>query len=142
MLKWSQAVLLAFHAMALLAARKDEVIPLDEIAQSLNVSADHLSKVMQRLVKCNMIKSVRGPQGGYSLDVAPESTTMLAIYECVEGELVSRTCMLHETGCESDRCIFGNMIGTINATASGYLSAPTLSDVAAGCVGRVQLAAS
>jgi Rrf2 family protein len=135
LLKWSQAVLLAFHAMALLAGRKDDVITVDELAKSLGVSPDHLSKVMQRLSKSNIVKSVRGPSGGYTLSADPETLPLLDIYQCVEGELATRTCMLHESGCGGEKCIFGNMMGSINKTASDYLSSTMLSDVASIDVG-------
>ena len=135
MLKWSQAVLLAFHAMAVLAGRKGEVITVDEVAKTLAVSADHLSKVMQRLAKFNLVKSVRGPQGGYTLSSDPDKVSLLNIYECVEGVYVSRECMLHEKDCGGAKCMFGNMMGSINSIVSDYLSKTMLSDVASGDVG-------
>lgn len=136
MLKWSQAVLLAFHAMALLAGRKDDVVTVDELAKSLGVSADHLSKVMQRLVKSNFVRSARGPRGGYSLSADPASISLLQIYECVDGACVTRDCMMHDTPCSGPKCIFGSMIQTINTTVSDFLSNTMLSDVATGDLGR------
>lgn len=130
MLKWSQAVLMAFHAMALLTGRRGDVVTVDELASSLGVSSDHLSKVMQRLAKSNFIRSVRGPRGGYTLSADPGSVSLLDIYECVEGEFVERECMLHETPCSGSTCIFGNMMQTINRTVSDYLSNTMLSDTA------------
>ena len=127
--------MLAFHAMALLAGRKGDVITVDEVAKSLGVSSDHLSKVLQRLAKSNFVKSMRGPSGGYTLSSDPETVSLLDIYQCVEGELASRTCMLHADGCESEKCIFGNMMGSINTTVSDYLSTTMLSDVASSGVG-------
>jgi Rrf2 family protein len=135
LLKWSQAVLLAFHAMALLAGRKGDVITVDEVAKSLGVSSDHLSKVLQRLAKSNLVKSTRGPSGGYTLSSDPKTVSLLDIYQCVEGELASRRCMLHAAGCESEKCIFGNMMGSINTTVSDYLSTTMLSTVASSGVG-------
>ena len=45
MLNWSQAVLLAFHAMALLAIEQGETLTVEQMAGILDVSADHLAKV-------------------------------------------------------------------------------------------------
>ena len=137
MLKWSQAVLLAFHSMAILAGRREDVVTVEEIAGTLDVSADHLSKVMQKLAKSGFVRSVRGPQGGYTLHADPDSVALLDIYECIDGVYVTRDCALHELGCGSVKCIFGNMMGDINKIVLNHLSKTMLSDVASGEVGEM-----
>ena len=130
MLKWSQAVLLAFHAMAMLAKTEKSPLTVDDMASSLGVSSDHLAKVMQKLSHSGLVKSVRGPNGGYSLDVNPSDTYMMSIYESIDGPYVARECEMREQGCGGCSCIFGDMIGDVNRVVFDYLTKTTLSDAA------------
>lgn len=41
------------------------------VAQALGLPPTYLAKVMHDLVRAGVLKSVRGPQGGYTLAVAP-----------------------------------------------------------------------
>ena len=59
-LRISEAASIGIHSMIFLAKRKDELLSLNEIAESLDVSANHLSKVLQRLHKSELIASIKG----------------------------------------------------------------------------------
>ncbi|MDP6524023.1 MAG: Rrf2 family transcriptional regulator [Kiritimatiellia bacterium] len=137
MVKWSLAVSLAFHSMALLADKEGETVTVESMGKTLKVSTDHLSKVLQRLGKSDLVKSVRGPQGGYSFVSDPANISLLDIYECIEGRYTCSECMLHIDGCGSERCIFGDIVGHVNRILADYLSKTTLSDVVSGKSARL-----
>lgn len=111
-LKISEAASMALHAMITLAQKKDELVSVKEISSKLNVSANHLSKVMQRLTKAGFIESVKGFNGGFKLSVKPEDITFLEIYETFDGKLKDSSCLLSNY-CGPD-CIFGDLISSIN----------------------------
>ena len=129
MLKWSQASSIAFHAMVLLARETSANLTAEGMSSTLNVSSDHLAKVMQRLSKCGLVNSLRGPSGGYTVGRDPGEITMLDIYECIEGPSKRVKCAFDVRKCAGGDCIFGTMISDIDEVVSGYLSRTNLSDV-------------
>ncbi|UCF43352.1 MAG: Rrf2 family transcriptional regulator, partial [Planctomycetota bacterium] len=61
----------------------------DDIASRYKIALEYLLKVMQLLVKANILRSKRGPRGGFSLARKPNKITMLEIIEAVQGPLTS-----------------------------------------------------
>ncbi len=57
----------------------------DELADILNLPADFLSKILQKLVKAGIIDSVKGLYGGYRLAVMPEKITLRQVIETMDG---------------------------------------------------------
>ena len=81
----SEAASLALHSMVLLAASPERSLTVKEITGRTLVSEAHLSKVMQRLAKAGLVKSTRGPKGGFVLGDSGLSISLLSIFEAIEG---------------------------------------------------------
>jgi len=129
-LKISEAAALALHSMVLMAGHKGRPLQTREAAERLGVSAAHLSKVLQRLSKSGLVKSMRGPDGGFVLNRAPGKISLLNIYEAMEGPMRSRSCLFDLPACPAGRCILGGMIEKIEKAFIGYLSRADLSGLA------------
>jgi Rrf2 family protein len=129
-LKISDAVNLAFHAMLFLATDKSNgQLSVQEIAGRMGVSENHLSKVMQRLAKAGLVGSKRGPKGGFSLSKAPEEIRLLDIYETIEGRLVRQSCLLSRPICDGHCCLLGDLLGSLQDRVRDHLTSTTLEDV-------------
>lgn len=124
-LKISEAASMALHAMIILA-RSDKLVSVKEIATKLNVSANHLSKVMQRLNKAGYIESIKGFNGGFKIAVNPKDITFLEIYETFDGKLKESSCLL-TNNCENN-CIFGDLVYSINKQVREKFEKTKLSD--------------
>ena len=70
----SEAASIAIHSMVLIA-RNENGINAVKIAEQTGSSKNHISKVAQRLVKNDLLKSVRGPLGGFTLKKSPADIT-------------------------------------------------------------------
>jgi Rrf2 family protein len=116
--------------MFLLAVRPGELLSVKEAAASLRVSGAHLSKVLQRLAKVGLVKSVRGPKGGFALSKASNRITLLEVYETIEGPLISSRCLLEKPICGGINCILGGLPAKLNEQVRTYLAKKTLADVA------------
>ena len=69
-----EPLLLGLHALGELANEPDRCLTTQQVAAAIGTSEPHLSKVLQRLNKGGLIKSVRGPGGGYRLNCVPSET--------------------------------------------------------------------
>jgi Rrf2 family protein len=77
-------------AVGHIAQNQDKgLIRSQTIAKQYNIPLEYLLKIMLELVKANILRSKRGPRGGFSLARSPEKITMLEIIEAVEGPLSS-----------------------------------------------------
>jgi Rrf2 family protein len=128
----SEAVSLALHTMALLATVEQRRVRNQELADSLNASKHHLAKVMQRLVRAELVDSICGPQGGFLLRRPADKITLLEVYEAIEGHLGEARCLLKEPVCRGRDCILGEVIHSIQKQLRDYLNDTTLADLAGG----------
>ena len=129
-LRISDAASLALHTMVLLAATQDEVVSNKDIANTLRASEAHLSKVLQRLAKAGLVKSTRGPHGGFRIAKEPSEITLLDIYEAIEGPLISSSCLLVSPVCIDNKCILGSLLKTMNGRIRQQLAGTRLAKLA------------
>jgi len=125
----SEAASIAMHTMVYLAGRRDGLVSTRQIAEALQVSEAHLSKVLQRLAKVGLVASIRGPKGGFRLARAPEDVRLMDVYEAIEGPLGTDTCLLGEGVCRGKQCIFGGLLERIHRQMREYLENTRLPDL-------------
>ena len=123
----SDAASIAIHSMVLIA-RAENGINAVKIAEISGFSKNHISKVLQRMVKAGLLKSVRGPAGGFSLKVEPETITLLNIYESIEGSLEVTDCPMAHEICGFDNCIMGNVVNKMTLEFRKFLNEQSLKE--------------
>lgn len=129
-IKISEAATLALHAMVILSANPDKPLSAKHIASKLSASGDHLSKVLQRLVRIGLITSTKGPNGGFMLKKPSEQIYLIDIYEAIEGPFIHKECLLENRLCnKDDECIFGGMLGKISNELKEHMKNKRLSDL-------------
>lgn len=102
------------HGMAIIAIQGKQRVNIKFLAKNLHASEAHLSKIFQRLNKAGFVTSQRGPAGGFELAKAPESVSMLDVYEAIEGKINLTFCPLGKEKCQFSRCIFGEKLNDIS----------------------------
>lgn len=112
--KLSEAASLAIHACLWLSSDPETYHPTREICGDLHCSQAHLAKVVQALARASLIDSQRGPSGGVRLAHPPSQTTLLAIYEAIEGPTVATGCLLPAAVCPGKACVIGKAISDLN----------------------------
>jgi Rrf2 family protein len=128
----SDAASLAMHSMVVLASNRERNISTKEIAKVLKASENHLSKVMQRLVKGRLIESKRGPEGGFIISRPLEEITVRDIYESIEGKFDLNTCLFAHPVCGGEGCILGDLLEMIHDKIQDYFTKTTLHDFKKG----------
>ena len=131
-LKISDAANLGIHALAYMAEQYESQRPVAtaEAAEVFQVSANHLSKVLQRLTRAGLVKSIRGPRGGFVLAKAPSAITLRDVYEAIDGAVtIEDACILGTKHCGISHCVFGNLVDDVQNRVSNHFSNVTLADV-------------
>lgn len=67
-------------------------ISIKEIAKEQGIPAQYLSKIMQLLVKKNIVESMKGPNGGFILKKNPNKLTLFEIIEIIDGTDIFDKC--------------------------------------------------
>lgn len=122
---FSEAASIALHGM-IMVAKSDGLINVATIAKATSSSRHHVAKVFQRLVKENFISSHRGPNGGFSLKIAPGKVTFLQIYEAIEGKIKINDCPIEKPVCPFESCIMNNVTLKMTVEFREYLKSQTL----------------
>jgi len=97
-MKISNSVGYALLAVGYLAQHPEEKIVLSQtISKQYNIPVEYLLKIMQQLVIVNILRSKRGPRGGFSLAVSANKITMLQVVEAVDGPMVRQLGLAEKT---------------------------------------------
>ncbi len=91
----------ALLAVGYIAQHKEQKIILSQsIAKKYDIPLEYLLKILQQLVRANVLRSKRGPRGGFSLAKPPRGITMLQIIEAVDGPMASQLNIAEHAGKE------------------------------------------
>ena len=99
-LRISRKIDYGLRAMIYLASiPSDSVIPFREIARHMDVPEDFLAKILKTLVDQGLVRSTRGPHGGYALARTATEVSFLDVIEAVEGPVALNVCLDGEDAC-------------------------------------------
>ncbi len=74
-------------------------ISTKEMSNDMNVPYQLACKLMQRLHKAKLVKSVRGPNGGFELSKDPSRINLLKIIETIQGPVTFNRCLVDVSTC-------------------------------------------
>jgi len=86
----------ALRGILYIAVMQDEnrKVQIDEIATKLSVPKHFLGKIMQQIVKAGLLKSTKGPYGGFSLAAETLNTPVIKLVEITDGMEQFSMCVL------------------------------------------------
>ena len=73
------------------------VLQVAEIAQRQGIPDRYLEQMLTSLRRANILRSIRGPKGGYQLARPPAQIRVSDVVNCLEGESSTRTGSGHDT---------------------------------------------
>lgn len=87
-MRLGRAAAYAVFATAHLAEnRNGSPIQGRDIAECCGIPCGHLLKILQQLVRAQILSSERGPAGGFVLRKEPDQITLLEIVEAIDGPI-------------------------------------------------------
>jgi Rrf2 family iron-sulfur cluster assembly transcriptional regulator len=129
----------AVMAMADLAkSGGDRAVTLGEIAARQDISLPYLEQLFARLRRSGLVKSVRGPGGGYRLAQPPAQTCVADIVTAVDEPLDAVRCGNGPKGCmpSGERCLTHDLWDDLGRHIHAYLAGVSLEDVVSGRLAR------
>lgn len=76
---------------------KDGAVLAARVSKEYGIPLEYLLKILQQLVRANVLRSKRGPRGGFFLSRVAEEITMLQIIEAVDGPMISHLHLAEQT---------------------------------------------
>ena len=75
-------------------------VSLKDISRREEISCVYLEQIFNKLKKCGVVKSVRGPKGGYLLARDPAEVSALEVVAAVEDSYSGSKCLCGKPACE------------------------------------------
>lgn len=108
----------------------DRPVRVEEVATTLGIPRNYLSKIMHTYVRNGILASTRGPAGGFWLAIAPAKLPLFKLIEPFDPLLPRRTCVLGRPEC-SDRnpCPAHTRWKGISEDVAGFFRRTTVADL-------------
>lgn len=117
------------RAMVDLAVNSTEGhVDLKNIADRQDISKSYLEHMFSSLKKAGLVKSIKGPQGGYLLSRESKNITVGDILRALEGDLsvIDKDVLLSEDKTPLRHCIHNNVWFKINTAINEVVDGITL----------------
>jgi Rrf2 family transcriptional regulator, cysteine metabolism repressor len=107
-------------------------VSLNSIAERQNVSVNYLEQVFSTLRKADLVRSIKGAQGGYILAEIPSNVKVGTILRALEGNIsvVDEDTEEHDPSLQNmQQCIKANVWDKINEKINTLIDSITLEDL-------------
>ncbi len=122
----------AVTAMVDLAMRQAKgPVTLAAISERQRISLSYLEQLFGKLRRHTLVRSVRGPGGGYYLAAPAQDVSVADMIAAVDEPLDATQCGGRENCLDDKRCMTHDLWATLNAKMYDYLSSVTLADLVA-----------
>lgn len=108
-----------------------EPVRVDEIAAALDVPRNYLSKTLHALARAGVLRSGRGPRGGFQLAESPATLTLGRVAAPFD-DLAQRHCLLRQQACGVHTCPAHGRWEAISASLTAFFSETTIDDLLRG----------
>jgi len=109
---------------------QDRPIPLSNVAVRQEISQHYLEQLFMRLRRAGLVRSVRGPGGGYMIAQELRNITIRDILEAVDESIVPAGCVEVDDSCHRiDYCVVRMVMQELATQIAESLESITLEDL-------------
>ena len=123
----------AVMALADIASfNKQNPVSLRDISLRQNISLVYLEQIFSKLKKSNIVKSIRGTNGGYVLTKDPEQIKLSNIFSAVDEKIKTLQCKREsKKGCNGKltKCITHNLWDDLEMHINDFFDKKNLGDI-------------
>lgn len=115
----------------------DQPTALFTISQRQNISLSYLEQIFTKLRKAEIVRSIKGPGGGYFLNKNPQQITIADIINAIGEPIRMTNCSNKKDGCPSNKefsrkCKTHDLWSGLEKRIYDYLYSVSLQDVCSG----------
>jgi Rrf2 family protein len=119
----------ALRAILQVAARHPEPLRVGEIAELIKAPANYLSKILHQLTRAGILRSTRGPRGGFRLAADPSAITLEQVAS-VFAHSHEHRCLIGHGACgETPGCAVHERWLPIATSIHDFFGSTTLADL-------------
>lgn len=110
-------------------------ITLNEIANRQNIATSYLEQIFNKLKVASLVKSIKGPGGGYILNQDIKKCKIKNIIDAVEENLTMTRCGMDEKTCRinsKEKCTTHYLWEGLSLNIKNYLNEISISDLLSG----------
>jgi len=123
----------AVRTLGCIAAAKENMVTVTDIAKKLNMPRSFLRKILQVLSSNGLLRSFKGAGGGFALAVEPEEITILNVTEIFQGQFRLMEHVFRGKTCpEIKTCLFKKKIDKMEEELIVKLKSITITDLLKG----------
>ncbi len=130
---YSDTVRYALLALAYLALNRDRLVKVEEIAEAQNIPKPFLSKIFHKLSREMVLKSYKGPNGGFAFAIPPENITIFDLMRYLDEDYKLDLCALRPERCEKYEfapCVIHEKWTNVRRQILEYLRTVTIANLA------------
>jgi Rrf2 family iron-sulfur cluster assembly transcriptional regulator len=113
---------LAIHAT-------DSPVPLADISQRQGISLSYLEQLFARLRRQGLVKSARGPGGGYRLNRIPDEITIVEVLNAIDEKIDTTRCEGRGDCQDGQACLTHELWCDLSKQISDFLSRISLGEL-------------
>lgn len=106
-------------------------VTLAAISERQDISLSYLEQLFSKLRRQGLVKSVRGPGGGYNLAKASSDISVSEIINAVDEHIDATQCGGNENCKDEGRCMTHDLWSALNTKILEYLAGVSLADMVA-----------
>jgi Rrf2 family protein len=91
----------AVRCILCLSQEAGRTVSATEISKSASIPRSFVAKILQRLSKKELVKSVQGIAGGFQLAKEPGEVNLLEVIEAIQGPVATNLCAVDNRLCDN-----------------------------------------
>lgn len=113
-------------------AQKGKMCTSQEIATSMTIPYNYLSKILKQLKEMKLVNSIQGKNGGFILMIPPKDITLLQLIEGIDGTVKINRCLELDKYCNrnaTEFCSVRKCYSYLQTRVDSILSKITIEDI-------------
>jgi Rrf2 family protein len=131
MLRLSKKVEYALMALRYIVMSNDNIVTAKEISSKFNIPHELLAKILQKLKKEQILESIKGVNGGYRLQRAPDDIKLTELMRSLDGDFSITECIhgQSEDDCSMfNGCTIKSPLNKLQKELEDFFEKKTISD--------------
>ncbi|MEA3477331.1 MAG: Rrf2 family transcriptional regulator [Bacteroidota bacterium] len=108
----------------------DKKAGIKKIAEELDIPSPFLGKILQVLVKQQLLGSTKGPHGGFYLNKSAIDIPLMEIIEIMDGKDILNNCVIRTAPCDHDNpCSMHHKLAPLRGEIKRLFATETIADL-------------